>query len=286
MRTLLSTISASMITVAAFTFSITIVALSTASQQFGPRLLRDFFRDRGYQLVLGTFLAAFVYCLLVLRTVRSNGGDVFVPYISLAVGIVFAFASVCVLVYFIHHAAFSIRAESVVAGSGRELRAAIDRLFPQTATDNSSSRVLGRSLPKGLPSEAREVAAKAGGYIQAINHEQLLRLAHDHGFVLRLDHRVGHFLIAVQRLVDIWPGAAPSEELETKLNGSVVLGTQRSLQPYVESAVDQLVEIATRSLSPGINDPNTAIACIDQLADGLGLIGGRAIGGKSVANAI
>src|SRR5665811_1874501 len=119
-RALLTTISGSMITVAALTFSITIVGLSLASQQFGPRLLRNFIRDRGYQVVLGTFLAALIYCLLVLRTVRSTASPQFVPYISLTMGLLFAVAGVGLLVYFIHHAVFSIRAESIVATSGRE----------------------------------------------------------------------------------------------------------------------------------------------------------------------
>ncbi len=276
-RVLLSTISGSMITVAALTFSITIVGLSMASQQFGPRLLRNFIRDRGYQLVLGTFLAAFIYCLLVLRTVRSTGSPQFVPYISLAVGILLAVAGVGLLVYFIHHAVFSIRAESIVAVSGRELRVAIDHLFPQTESDRSEQRRPGRSLPEGFPSGAQEIAAEGSGYIQAIDQDRLLKLAHENGLVLRLEHRVGHFLIQGSKLLDAWPDGTPTEELVRELNECFVLGTQRSLTPDVESAIDQLVEIAVRSLSPGINDPNTAIACIDQLADGLGMVGGRGI---------
>ncbi len=275
-RILLSTISGSMITVAALTFSITIVGLSMASQQFGPRLLRNFIRDRGYQLVLGTFLAAFIYCLLVLRTVRSTGSPQFVPYISLTVGILFAIAGVGLLVYFIDHAVFSIRAESIVATSGRELRVAIDHLFPQTESKRAERRP-GRSLPEGFPSGAQEIAAEGSGYIQALDQDRLLKLAHENGLVLRLEHRVGHFLIQGGKLLDAWPEVTPTEELAGELNECFTLGTQRSLNPDVESAIDQLVEIAVRSLSPGINDPDTAIACIDQLADGLGMVGGRRI---------
>lgn len=278
-RILLSTISGSMITVAALTFSITIVGLSMASQQFGPRLLGNFIRDRGYQLALGTFLAAFIYCLLVLRTVRSTGSPQFVPYISLTVGILFAVAGVGLLVYFIHHAVFSIRAESIVAASGRELHVAIDHLFPQTESNRSERRQPGRSLPEGFPSGAQEIAAGdgGGGYIQTIDHGRLLKLAHENGLVLRLEHRVGHFLIQGSKLLDAWPDVTPTEELVGELNECFILGTQRSLNPDVESAIDQLVEIAVRSLSPGINDPDTAIACIDQLADALGMVGDRSI---------
>ncbi len=277
-RALLTTIAGSMITVAALTFSITIVGLSLASQQFGPRLLRNFIRDRGYQVVLGTFLATFVYCLLVLRAVTSNGSIPFVPYLSLAVGILFAVVALGVLVYFIHHATFSIRAETIVAATGRELRAAVSRLFPSGEDGKLERPEPGRSLPEGFPSGAQEVMADNSGYIQAIDYDRLLKSAHDNGLVLRLEHRVGHFVTQQARLLDVWPGtAALTEELTAELNSCFVLGTQRSLNRDVESAVDQLVEIAVRSLSPGINDPYTAIACIDQLTDALGLVGERTI---------
>jgi uncharacterized membrane protein len=276
-RAILSTIAGSMITVAALTFSITIVGLSTASQQFGPRLLRNFIRDRGYQVVLGTFLATFVYCLLVLRTVRSNGTLQFVPYVSLAIGILFAVAGVCVLIYFIHHAASSIRAETIVAATGRELRAAIERLFPRIENERPARVEPGRSLPEGFPSGAREITSDATGYIQAIDFGRLLKLAHENGLVLRLEHRVGHFVTQESRLLEAWPDTTPGDELRADLNRCFVLGTQRSINEDVESAVDQLVEIALRALSPGINDPDTAVACIDQLADGLRLVGERTI---------
>ncbi len=276
-RAILSIIAGSMITVAALTFSITIVGLSTASQQFGPRLLRNFIKDRGYQVVLGTFLATFVYCLLVLRTVRSNSSLQFVPYISLAVGILFAVAGVCVLVYFIHHAAFSIRAETIVASTGRELRAAIQRLYPQVKDSRLAKPEPGRSLPEGFPSGAREVSAEASGYIQAIDSGRLLRLAHENGLVLRLEHRVGHFVTQEGKLLEAWPSTTPIDHLRAEFNKCFLLGTQRSLNQDVASAVDQLVEIAVRALSPGINDPDTACACIDQLVDGLRLVGERTI---------
>ncbi len=276
-RALLTTIAGSMITVAALTFSITIVALSTASQQFGPRLLRNFIRDRGYQLVLGTFVATFVYCLLVLRTVRSNGSHQFVPYVSLALGLAFAVAGVGVLVYFIHHATSSIRAESIVGTTGRELRAEIERMFPPTCELGMERRTRGRALPEGFPSGAYEIAADSSGYVQSIDYDRLLDLAHENGLVLRFEHRVGRFLIQGSRLLDVWPGDVPSGDLSKELNECFTLGTQRSLHPDVESGIDQLVQIAMRSLSPGINDPDTAIACVDQLSDSLGVIGGRDI---------
>lgn len=274
-RVVLSTIAGSMITVAALTFSITIAGLSTASAQFGPRLLSNFIRDRGYQFVLGTFLAAFVYCLLVLRTIQSTESKQFVPYFSLAVGIFFAIAGVGVLVYFIHHAAFSIRAESIVASTGKELRKAIDHLFPAEVDGIAEDRAAARSLPEGFPTGARDIPAPQSGYIQAADQGRLARLADDHDVVLKLDHRPGRFITAEETLLQSWPDTALDQSFLEDAYDCFELGAQRPLTQDVESAVDQLVEIALRALSPGINDPDTALACIDQLADAVTRVEGR-----------
>lgn len=273
-RVVLSTIASSMITVAALTFSITIAALSTASAQFGPRLLSNFIRDRGYQFVLGTFLAGFVYCLLVLRTVRSTENSVFVPYLSLAIGIAFAIAGVVVLVYFIHHAAFSIRAESIVASTGQELAKAVENLFSAPAAMPGGGP-LRDALPRGFPQGAQTIAARHSGYLVAVDEDRLARLAHERNLILKLEHRPGHFITAEENLLDAWPEMPLDEEFLDEVADCILLGPQRPSTEDVESGVDQLVEIALRALSPGINDPDTALACIDQLAGALGRAGGQ-----------
>ena len=130
-RAILSAVATSMITVAGLTFSITMLTLQLASSQFGPRLLRNFMRDRGNQLVLGTFISTFVYCLLVLRTVKGVEGSSFVPHLAVAIGVVLAVAGLAVLIYFIHHTATSIRIETLLASLAQETAATIDRLFPE-----------------------------------------------------------------------------------------------------------------------------------------------------------
>jgi uncharacterized membrane protein len=130
-RGLLSTVAGSMITVAGVVFSITIVALSLASSQYGPRLLRNFVRDKGNQIVLGSFIATFVYCLLVLRTVRGDDGAHFVPAIAITLGMVLTLASLGVLIYFIHHVSISIQAATIIGLVSHELNEVIERLFPE-----------------------------------------------------------------------------------------------------------------------------------------------------------
>lgn len=129
-RALLSAVASSMMTIASLTFSMTIVTLQLASSQFGPRLLRNFIRDRANQAVLGTFIATFAYCLIVLRAVNGTEEHQFVPEIAITAGMALAMVSLGVLIYFIHHIALSIQANSVIANVGEELHGAIKRLYP------------------------------------------------------------------------------------------------------------------------------------------------------------
>ena len=129
-RNVLATIASSTITVAGVVFSITVVTLTLASSQFGPRLLRNFMNDRGTQLVLGVFVSTFLYCVLVLRAIRGTDQLTVVPFLSVTCGIVFAVASVGFLIYFIHHIGTSIIAENVIARVADDLRSNIDRLYP------------------------------------------------------------------------------------------------------------------------------------------------------------
>ena len=165
-----------MVTVAGVTFSITIVALTLASQQFGPRLLRNFLRDLGNQVVLGTFVSTFVYCLLVMRTLRGTEDAVFVPDVAVTVGVVLATCSLGVLIFFIHHVSTSIQASQIIANVAQEFHGAIDRLFPE-AIGEGLPRQPDRPTPE-LREEAKDVVcSRVGGYMQAIDGEELIALA-------------------------------------------------------------------------------------------------------------
>ena len=196
-RTLLSTIAGSMITVAGTAFSITIVALTLASSQFGPRLLRNFMRDTGNQVVLGTFIATFIYCLLVLRTVRGDDYNVFVPQISVTVGIVLAMTSIGVLIYFIHHASTSIQAWHVIGEVGSDLDKAIDRLFPQKIGYGGAGdkRRWVEEIPVGFDREASPILATSSGYLQAIDDDKLMKIAKSKQLLVRIKHRPGKFVV-------------------------------------------------------------------------------------------
>jgi uncharacterized membrane protein len=151
-RSLLSTIAGSMITVAGTVFSITIVALTLASSQFGPRLLRNFVRDTGNQITLGTFTATFLYCILILRTIRAQDEGAFVPYISVTIGVGLAVASLGVLIYFVHHVSITIQAENLIARVGRELRDSVDAHFPEIGQKEPDASIMQVEFQQSLDS--------------------------------------------------------------------------------------------------------------------------------------
>ncbi len=269
-RAVLAAIAGSMITVTGVTFSITIVSLTLASTQFGPRLLDQFLRDRGNQFVLGIFLATFLYCLLVLRRVNGLENELFVPHLSVTVGIVFAVLSLGVLIYFIHHAAQTIRAENVIALVGADLHRAIERFYPQEIGENAGNQT---EAPPGLQTESpatesTAIGSRKSGYIQAIDGEGLLALATKRNLILRLNYKPGRFVMPGGALVNVWP-VTPDEDLSQQVNDLFILGSQRTGEQDLEFSIEQLVELAVRALSPGINDPFTAIHCTDQLAASL-----------------
>lgn len=268
----LSTIAGSMITIAGVVFSMTLVALSLATSQLGPRLLRNFMRDTRNQVVLGAFIATFVYCLLVLRTIRRAEAVVFVPHMSVTIGVLLAIISLGVLIYFIHHVSVSIQADKVVARVNAELIDGIDRLFPETMGHGAARPAdlpAGAGLPAAFDLEARPVGSAQDGYLQSIDPQALMEFAKDVNALFRVERRPGQYVVMGCPLVTVWPEDRVTEPLEERINSAFILGDQRIAAQDIEFPVHQLVEIAVRALSPGINDPFTAITCVDRLGSSL-----------------
>ena len=295
-RALLSTVAGSMIGVAGVTFSVTIAAVSYAAGQYGPRLLTNFLRDRGNQVTLGTFVATFLYGLLVLRTVRSadeGAGGAFVPHISLAVSLALALASIGVLIYFIHHASESIHISHVAAEIGQALVEGVDRLFPASLGDpaagpaagppvgaddgdpNGFNEVAGSVLPDGFAVEARAVRASGAGFVEHLDADDLLAVATRHDLVLRLTVRPGDFVREGTTLVLAHPAGRVTPDAAEALQGAFAWGWQRTPRQDTRFLADELVEVAARALSPGVNDPFTAITCLNWLGAALGRMAGR-----------
>lgn len=270
-RSMLSTIASSMATVAGTAFSITIVALQLAASNFGPRLLRNFMQDIGNQIVLGTFTGTFLYCLLVLRNIRSDGEDFdqFVPQLSVTFGLVLAIASVLVLIYFIHHASTIIQAAQVIAGVSDDLDQAIDRLFPdQVGQQVQQQQNPSEKLPDDFEERSLLIQSRQKGYLQAVDDHELMRIVCQANILLSLKTSPGKYLIPGSPLAFIYPQEHHSHRLINRIYQVFIFGKERTEQQDVAFPIEQLVEIALRAISPAVNDPFTAIRCIDRLGAG------------------
>ena len=274
-RSMLSIVAGSVITVAGVGFSITIVTLTQASSQFGPRLLRTFMRDRGNQVVLGTWVGTFIYGVLVLRTVRGGDDGAFVPHASVSVAVLLAMASVGALVYFIDHVSFTLQAPQLVAAVSRDLDAAIRRVFP-APSPGAEARGTEQGQPLvEPPREARPISSTDSGYLQAIDAKTVMHLAEAHDLTLYIAFRPGDFVHAGDPLLRAAPPGRVDDDVERSLQGAFFLGAHATDQHNPEFPINQLVEVAVRALSPGINDPFTAIHCIDWLGASIARLAGR-----------
>jgi uncharacterized membrane protein len=268
-------LAGALITVVGVVFSIVIVTLTLASQQFGPRMLRTFIRDRGSQLTLGTFVATFFYAMLALISIGSS----FVPHLSVTVALALTAIDLGVLIYFIHHIATAIQLPAVIAGIAHELSRAIDAEGgPAQASDSAAGLPPGGTAPGSGPSaevllarldrSGRVVAAPASGYLRFVKHATLVRIAAEHDAVIRLHYRPGHFLTKGHPMATVWPPEA-AVAIARRLETVHITGSMRTLSQDIAFGTDQLVEIAIRALSPAVNDTFTALTCIDWLGDSL-----------------
>jgi len=280
-RQVLIAIAAAVITVIGVVFSITILALTLASQQFGPRMMRNFVRDIGNQVTLGIFVGTFVFSVLSLVSISSVSAK-FVPYLSTSVAEALLLVDLGVLIYFIHHIAKSIQLPEVIAGIADDLMESIDAEFPDPvgALAEAVARLeTGKSvvdLLKLIEERGAIVPSQVSGYIQYVGYSQLIGIATRTDSVIRLEHRPGHFLATGRPLAMVWPrGAAP--EVAQALAKAHVTGPHRTLVQDPVFAIDQLVEIAIRALSAAVNDTFTALTCIDWLSAGLGRVSGRVL---------
>ncbi len=257
-RTLLGAIASSTIGVAGTVFSITIAALSLAAGQMGPRLLRNFTRDRGNQLTLGVFLGTFSYALIVLRSVRTEGEGGFIPHLSLSVGIALAFVCVATLVYFVGHMAGRINVDTVIELVSDDVNSAIRRL--------TTDRRQPAQPPAMVWRDAVPIADPRRGYLQQLDEAGLASWAAENQTAILLLVRPGDYVFPGAPIALMLP---PVEGAGEAIRNATALGAHRVSSFDLRFAVRQLVEVAVRALSPGVNDPYTAISVLDRLGAAL-----------------
>jgi uncharacterized membrane protein len=276
-RGMLSTIAGSMMTVVGVTFSMVLVTLALASSQYTSRILRNFMRDRVTQIVLGVFAGIFIYCLIVLRTIRSGDEGGFVPGLAVFFAVVLAIGGISALIFFIHHIASSIQASSIIASVANETLAAVDRLFPGQ---------LGQDPPGGDGDQAllpprelhwQSIPARRSGYIQSVDNAALLRLAREHQTFVRMERGIGDFAVQDTPLVSLALEDPPAKELVAAVQAAYGIGRHRTVHQDCAFGIRQIVDMALRALSPGFNDTTTAIMCVDYLTAILGRLVSRNI---------
>jgi len=256
-RTLLGAIASSSIGVAGTVFSITIAALSLAAGQMGPRLLRNFVRDRGNQITLGALLGTFSYALMVLRSVRTQDEGAFTPHLALSFAILLALLCVGTLVYFVGHMAGRINVDTVVQLVSDDVHSAILRLTSDTAPID---------MPPADWSRATEIRDSRRGYLQELDESGLASWASEQNTTVRLLVRPGDYIFPGAPIALVVPEV---EGVGGAIRDATAIGQTRVSSADLEFAVRQLVEVAVRALSPGINDPHTAISVIDRLGTAL-----------------
>jgi len=276
-RDMMSTIAGSMMTVVGVTFSMILVVLALASSQYTSRILRNFMRSRTTQVVLGIFAGIFTYSLIVLRTIRSGDEGAFVPNLSVFFGFLLVLGGVGALMFFIHHIASSIQASSIIASVAHETIAAIDRLFPEkpvqepdTVDDDQKVHPLSMQNWLGVP-------AWKDGYIQSVNNAGLLLLARDSKTTVRMERSIGDFVVRNTTLASISLEETPDEETIAALQATFTISRYRTVEQDVAFGIRQIVDVALKALSPGINDTTTAIMCVDYLTAILARIAPRQI---------
>jgi uncharacterized membrane protein len=260
-QVILAAIAASMMTVVSIVFAILLMTLTLASMQFSPRILVSFARDRVTQWTLGIFLGTFSYSMAALPAARSVPQP-FAPVLTVLGAMLLALACVAWLLFFIHHISQAISVNHIVEKIASETEAIIDEIMPEP---RRRERMPETPVPEPTEREA-PVASDVSGYVRFVDLGRLVFLARSYGVSVRIVRRVGHFVPAGVPLLTVSRGDRLSPVRSGELRGAFDLGPTRTLQQDVEFGILQVVDIALRAISPAVNDPSTAISCVDQLS--------------------
>jgi len=266
-RSILTTVSGAMIGVAGTVFSITLVVLTLASSQFGPRLIKNFMYVRLNQVVLGSYVSTYLYCLIVLNSIKYSDEVAFVPSLSILLALLAALANIILLIVFIHHIAISIQADKVISDLSGSLSDSIRKLFPEkVGSELDEYKEKDEESIKSAYREKNFLRARKRGYLQYIDINSLVKLGTKIDGLFELNVRAGDYLVEDAIVCRVYTHEPNEDEIIRLFNSRLIVGNSRTYQQDAEYSIHQMVEIAAKALSPGVNDPFTAIACIDNLS--------------------
>ena len=272
-RTMLLGMAGIILATAGVVFTLLTLPLSTVAAQYGSRLLRVFLGDRTTQLVLGMFVAAIVYCLAAALSIPS--GDVVQagPQVTATVGILLMLGSFASLILLVQHISTMLQAPNIAAAAGAELRERGPRRDAGAGHKRccACDRAWNGPAPLWWRQTASRYMLRKPGYIQYIDPDRILTLAQEHDLVIRLLHKPGHFVGEDARVALVWPASRVDEELDRQIRSAFRVGNMRTPTQDIAYAVNQLVEMSVRAMSPAINDPFTAMTCLDHIGEGLAL---------------
>jgi len=265
-RSILTTISGAMIGVAGTVFSVTLVVLTLASSQFGPRLIKNFMYVRLNQVVLGSYVSTYLYCLLVLNAIKDNDNYNFIPSIAILVAILAAVVNIILLIIFIHQIAVSIQADKVISNISDLIAKQVSTLFPGKMGDElKDETIFDEDAALSAYSMKTSIKSSKAGYLQYIDSKVLMEIVTKNGALVKLNHRPGSFLVEGEEIVLVYSKKELEDVILKNILDQFILDKTKTSQQDLEYSIHQMVEIAARALSPGVNDPYTAIACIDNL---------------------
>ncbi len=276
-KTILTVIAETMVTIASLVFTTVGVVITLATSQFGHRLIRSFMRDKFTQFAFGIFVSTFIYALLVLYTVRNSGEGASVHALSVSIAFYLAIIAGVTLIYFTNHIAQMISAPTVIADVGREMDETIDRTWPEDPSVRSAEGAPGEeSLDTGqvdttveqIKQDGTPIHSPRSGYIQTLDSSGLIDLAVEHQAVIKMICRPGDYLFAGTSVAQAWP-ADRSRELSHKIFQHIVIGKRRTPVQDLRFAFNQIAEIEVRAMSPALNDPFTALDCVNRIGAGL-----------------
>jgi len=272
LRGFLFGMATAVLTTAGVVFTLLTLPLSTVAAQYGSRLLRIFLGDRTTQFVLGMFVATFAYCIFSAMgippaDVRSNG-----PQLTTTIGLYLLVASFASLILLIQHISTMLQAPNIAAAAGAELLEVVRATNLPETRGGEYQRKTGRSQSDSMmEADAHPVRVSKSGYIQYVDPEYILPLIEKRDLVIRTVPRSGAFVRKGMVIALVWPADRVDNELDNEIRNAFHIGNQRTPTQDVEYAVNQLTEMAVRAMSPAINDPFTAMTCLDYIGDGLAL---------------
>lgn len=250
---ILSTIAASMVSLAALVLTITMVVVQLAMGQFSPRIVQTFLQDKPSQFAIGLFVATFAHAMLTLREVDMGPPEV-VPGLAIVVAYLLVVVSIVVLVLYVHHIGRSLRVSALIELVGTDTRRLLDEQYP-----------LDTDL-RTRPDDPRVVTAPVSGVVSRVDHDRLVEVARAGDCTLRMLPALGQFVPAGAPLFEVEGDARRLDHHD--VIGSVEIALERTLDQDIAYGFRLLVDMAERAVSESaFLDPSTAVQAIDRLHD-------------------